>query len=202
MKRLFVLAMAVCSLAFVSNAQKIKTVSGSPDVIKGDKNVNVVFTYDNMKVGKMDEAAYLEREIKERDDKEAGTGEVWAGKWQNDKEERFPPKFVALFNQYGGDYFGTNIEQNVADAKYTMKVNTSMIEPGFNIGITRKPAGVNMEVYIFETANPDKILHELTILNAPGTSMGNDYDAGERIKESFAKAAKEYAKYLEKKHMK
>lgn len=185
------------------NAQKIKTIDGTPEAIKGDQNVNVIFTYDNLKVGKMDEAAYIEREVKEREDKEAGVGETWAGKWKADQQERYPKRFVELFNQYAGDYFGTNVVPNSTDSKYTMKVNISWIEPGYNIGISRRPAGVNMEIYIYETATPDKILHETTILNSPGTGAGGyDFDAGLRIQESFAKGAKEYAKFMQKKYFK
>ncbi len=203
MKKLILAVIAVVFMMSGSQAQKIKTVSGNPDVIKGDKNVNLVFTYENVKVGKMEEAAYLEREIGERDEKEAGTGEVWAGKWQADKEVRFPPRFVKLFNQYGGDYFGTNVVLDAADSKYTMKINVSWIEPGFNVGVMRKPAGTNMEISIFETANPDGVLYEATILNSPGAdAMGMDFDSGYRIEESYAKAAKYFAKFLNKKHMK
>lgn len=203
MKKLIVAVAALLISAASVNAQKIKTVDGSPDVIKGDKNVNLVFTYENVKVGKMEEAAYIERETKERDEKEAGTGEVWAGKWQADKEERYPPKFVKLFNEYGGDYFGTNVVLDATDSKYTMKINVSWIEPGFNVGVMRKPAGTNMEISIFETAKPDDILYEATIINSPGAdAMGMDFDAGYRIEESYAKAAKYFAKFLNKKHMK
>lgn len=203
MKKILFAAIALVFALTSANAQKLKTVDGTPVAIKGDKNVNIIFTYENLKVGKLEEAAYIEREIKEREDKEAGIGDAWAKKWNNDKQDRYPLKFIALFNQYGGDYFGTNVVANATDAKYTMKVNVSWIEPGFNVGVMRKPAGANMEIYIYETATPDKILHELTVLNSPGAdAVGMDFDAAYRIQESYAKAGKTYAKFLQKKYMK
>lgn len=202
MKKTILLSLAIVVSITGLFAQKVKTIDGTPEVIKGDKNINIIFTYDNLKVGKMEEAAYIEREVNERDEKEAGKGEIWAGKWQKDKEDRYPELFIKLFNRYGSDLFGSNVVPDATDAKYTMKVNISWIEPGFNVGVMRKPAGVSMEIYIYETANPTEILHKLTIINSPGTSTGNDYDAGERIKEAFAKAAKQYAKYIYKKHLK
>lgn len=202
MKKILLTTVVLLMSLVAGNAQKVKTVDGNPDAIKGDQNVNVIFTYENLKVGKMDESAYLEREIAERDAKEAGTGDEWLKKWEYDKTYRYPPKFIQLFNNYGGDYFGTNIEEEVANSKYTMKVNTSMIEPGFNVGITRRPALINQEIYVYETSNPDNILYHATILKSPGTSVINDYDTGERIKEAFAKSSKTFCKFLSKKHMK
>ena len=83
------------------------------------------------------------------------------------------------------------------NAKYTLIFHTTSIEPGFNIGITRKNAYIDGEVLIVETANKDKVLARLTIEDARGkVFMGNDYDTGERISESYAKAGKELGQYL------
>lgn len=58
------------------------------------------------------------------------------------------------------------------------------IEPGYNVGVAGRPAGTNHEIVIYETAIPDVILHELTIINSPGTGViGYDFDAGFRIQE-------------------
>lgn len=195
--------MMVALMVMGLNAQKLKTVEGSPNVIKGDKNIAVVFTYDNLKVGKMEEADYIKREIAEREEKEPGTGEKWAKAWGNDKKDRYPEKFIELFNKFGGELFDAKIVPGSSNSKYTMKVNTSWIEPGFNVGVMRKPALTNQEIVICETSNPDVIIHKLTILKSTGTgAAGYDFDAGFRIRESFAKAAKEYAQFIYKKHIK
>lgn len=203
MIRKFFATIIVAFMVLGLNAQKLKTVEGSPKVIKGDKNIAVVFTYDNLKVGKMEEVDYIKREIAERDEKEPGTGEMWAEEWKNDKQDRYPEKFIELFNKIGGELFDAKIVPGSSNSKYTMKVNTSWIEPGFNVGVMRKPALTNQEIEIYETSNPDKIVHKFTILKSPGTgAAGYDFDAGFRIRESFAKAAKEYAKFIYKKHIK
>jgi len=202
MKKLLFAALVVI-FALSSNAQKLKTVSGTPEVIRGDKTIGIVFTYDNVLVGKMEESVYIEREIKERNDKEPGTGDKWAVAWKQDQESRYPPRFIELFNKNAEELFGSAIDENATNPKYTIKVNTSMIEPGFNVAVMRKPALTNHEIVIYETANPSVILHELTILKSPGNAaMGYDFDAGLRIQEAFAKAAKEYGQFLYKNYFK
>ncbi|MCU4156010.1 hypothetical protein J1N10_08475 [Carboxylicivirga sp. A043] len=202
MKKILLLLTA-CLIAGAGYAQKLKTLDGKPDCIKGDQNINIIFTYDDLKVGKMSEADYIERETAERNEKEAGTGDEWAVKWEKDQEDRYPPKFIELFNIHGDKLFGSKVVANSETAKYTICVNTPFIEPGFNVGVMRKPAKTNHIITIYETAKPDVILHKLEIIASPGTgAAGYDFDAGYRIQEAFAKAAKEYAQFMYKKHLK
>ena len=197
------LLLAVCIITAASYGQKIKTIEGKPNCIEADKNINIIFTYENLKVGKMEEAAYVKREIAERDEKEVGTGDKWANKWKQDQIERYPTKFIELFNNYAEDLFSAKVIPGSQSAKYTIKVNTPFIEPGFNVGVMRKPAKTNHIITIYETAKPDVIIHKLEIIASPGSgAAGYDFDAGFRIQESFAKAAKEYAKFIHKKHIK
>jgi ABC-type cobalt transport system substrate-binding protein len=202
MKKLCLFFAAVGFLSMGSYAQKITTVKGNPSVIKGESNVALVFTYEDLKVGKLSEADYVTREIMERNDKKPGTGEEWHNAWKEDRSRRYEPKFEKLFNKAAGELFGTQAKINASNAKYTIKINTTVIEPGFNVGVTRKPAAVSMKITLFETANPSTVIYECILLKSPGTSMGNDYDAGERISEAYAKAGKEFAQVLFKNFMK
>ncbi len=201
----YLLLLAICLVTGIGNAQKLKTIEGNPNCISGDKNINIVFTYANLKVGKMEESAYVNREIVERDDKEEGTGDKWATKWKKDQTVRYPSKFIELFNAHAGELFDSKVIPDSQTSKYTIKVNTSFIEPGINVGVMRKPAKTNHVITIYESAKPDIILHKLEINGSPGSSgsiAGFDFDAGFRIQESFAKAAKEYAQFIYKKHIK
>lgn len=197
----FVFALALVTTCV--HAQKLKVVSGTADFLKGQKDVAVIYTYETLKVGKMEEPAYIEREIGEREKKEAGTGEKWKEAWKKDQQERYPLKWVELFNKVAGDRFDCSVKQDAADSKYTIKVNTTFIEPGYNVGVSRMPAYVDQTVTIYETANPEVILSEITITRSPGAdAMGFDFDSGFRIGEAFAKAAKEYANILYKTYYK
>ena len=85
----------------------------------------------------------------------------------------------------------------MTEAKYTLIFKTLSIEPGYNIGISRKNAEIDAEVWIVETANKTNKLATFTISNVPGgTAFGYDFDTGLRISEAFANAGKKLGKSL------
>ncbi len=174
-----------------AGAQKIKTTSGNPDILKPETTINIEFVYDNLSVGKFkNEQDYITAKTEEYNKKEAGKGDSWAASWKRDKEARFEPKFELLFSETSG--------MTMSDkAKYTLIFKTLSIEPGYNIGISRKNAEIDAEVWIVETANRDKKVCTLTISNVPGgTAFGYDFDTGLRISEAYANSGKKIAKYL------
>ncbi len=172
-------------------AQKVKTVSGNSDILKSESTINVEYIYENLSVGKFkNEQDYIIAKTDEYNKKEAGKGDTWAASWKRDKEARFEPKFEQLFTENSG--------MTISDkAKYTLVFKTLSIEPGYNIGITRKNAEIDAEVWIVETANRENKACVMTISNVPGgTAFGYDFDTGLRISEAFANAGKKLAKYL------
>jgi len=175
----------------VSFSQKIRVKEGDKNILKNESTINIEFTFNDLSVGKYKkEEDYINAKKEEYNKKEAGRGDNWAKKWKEDQEYRLPSDFVNLF---------TKSAKMTTDksAKYTLIFHTISIEPGFNIGITRKNAYIDGEVLIVETANKDKVITKLTIDDARGkVFMGNDYDTGERISESYAKAGKELGQYL------
>ncbi|MGN6435536.1 MAG: hypothetical protein ACTHMM_03345 [Agriterribacter sp.] len=174
-------------------AQRIKVTEGKVPDFGSEKSINTEFTYDNISVGKFDkEEDYIKSKTEEYNKKEAGRGDNWAKGWIADRKNRFEPKFDELLTKYSD----LTIDAN---AKYTIIFNTKFIEPGFNIGITRKNAYINGEAVIVETANKSKVLARISIDKAPGNSFwGNDYDTGERLSETYATAGKALGKFLKK----
>lgn len=191
MKKITNLLLAVFLLGLHANAQKVKTTSGSDDILKPESSINIEFTYDNITVGKYNnEQDYITAKKEEYNKKEAGKGDAWAASWKNDRESRYEPKFLELFKETSG-------MSVTKDAKYTMIVKTVSIEPGWNIGISRKNAQIDLEVWIVETANKTNKLASFTISNVPGgTAFGYDFDTGLRISEAYAKAGKSLGKSL------
>lgn len=182
-----ILSTLLIGLISVAYAQKIKVTKGSLAVLKGQSEVNCVFTYDNMAVGKFDkEEDYVKDRKDKMNEKEAGTGDKWAAGWVNDRANRFAPKFYELFNKDGSITAGEK-----PNAKYTMIFHTSFTEPGFNVGVARRPAFINAEVSVVETSNKGNVVCELTIQNAPGSgAFGADFDTGFRIQECYAVCGK------------
>ena len=179
------------------SGQKIKVESGSFAALKDISNVEVEYVYDNMKVGKLNEADYIQKKTSEYNDKEPGSGDRWLVAWESDRDARFHPRFEEEFNnQMKSRKVNLKVDK-YEDSKYMLIVNTTFTEPGFNIGITRKNASVNLEVYLVETGDPDNAIGKISIMNSPGRdAMGYDFDTGYRIQEAYAKAGKELAYYL------
>ncbi|WP_346320161.1 hypothetical protein [Chitinophaga sp. YIM B06452] len=185
---LFMIAGAML-LAVSTYAQRIKVTEGKLSVLEGQKEINIEYSYDNMRVGKFDkEEEYIKSRTEELNKKEPGRGDQWAKAWVADRKQRFEPKFDELFSKTSGMQLDKN-------AKYTIIFNTVFTEPGFNVVVHRKNAYIDGEVTIVETADKSKVVAKATIDNSPGKSVwGNDYDTGERISEAYAKAGKELAK--------
>jgi hypothetical protein len=188
----FVLLAMALLMANSMYAQRVKVKSGSLDVLKDQKSVNVEFTYDNMTVGKFDnEKAYVDKKTADYNKSEAGKGDTWAKNWVNDRKERYEPKFIELFSKASDKTVDD-------DAKYTIIFHTVHTEPGFNIGVMRKNAYIDAEVTVVETKNRNKEIAKLTITDIPGQDVvGFDFDTGWRISEAYAKAGKTLGKKID-----
>ena len=67
-------------------------------------------------------------------------------------------------------------------------------------GISSRPAYIDGQVKIVETANPSKTVAVISVDNAPGRmAFGMDFDTGMRLAEAYAKAGKEVGKLMKKK---
>lgn len=205
MKTLLTVTMALC-FAVGASAQKMKLTEGSFKALSGQKEVNVVYKYDDMNVGtgkrEMKETEYVEKKVTEYNEKEAGRGDSWAKSWVADRESRFENKFGQLFNK-GMGKLGTTIGTGRNDAKYTLIVHTTMTEPGFSVPMVMTvPSDINLVISLVETGS-DKVLGAMELIGSPGNAFyGAAWDTGNRIQESYAKAGKSFAKWLPKKGMK
>jgi hypothetical protein len=194
-----VVAMFAVSL-HASIAQRVDLRSGDVAVLSGQKVVNVEYDYSSFGVGKFaTEQEYLDKKSAEYNAKESGRGDNWKKAWVDDRKNRFEPKFEDLFNK-GMENKGLQVVQSRPDAAYTMIVRTKFIEPGFNVGVMRKNAYIDYEIDVVESANKSSKVAELAMRNVPGAmAFGMDFDTGARLAESYAKAGKTLASFLEKK---
>lgn len=192
MKKLLLITCLLIAGSVMTQAQRIKKLSGDAKELASETKLNVVFTYNGMSVGKFDnETEYIKTKKEEYNKKEAGRGDKWEASWVGDRKGRFEPQFTELFEKTSPFAIG-----NYADAKYTMLVNTTRTEPGYNIYISRKNAEVDLEVEIIETASKRSVV-KYTVKNAPGRTFGGyDYDSGTRLEEAYATAGKHFGKEL------
>ena len=183
--------------AFSANAQKIKRIEGKITPIKGEEVLKIEFIYDDMTVGKnLTEEEYIERKVKDYNKKEAGSGDKWRESWVNDRESRFEPKFIELFNKYTEKVDLEAVKEGPSN--YTLQVHTYYTEPGFNVGVMRRPAFIHVKYTIVKTGTDDVVV-AFDQQKVPGAdAMGYDFDTGQRISESYAKAGKSFGKMLSK----
>jgi len=197
MKKTILLAIII---AFVSSsfAQRVTQVNGEYSALNGFKKLKLEFVYDdNMTVGKKTEKEYIAEKRAKYEEKHPGEGDKWENGWKNSRKERYEPKFEALFNKVMSKK-GVEASQSVESYDAIMTIHTYFIEPGFNVGIMKKPSLVSW--YVIFTDKDGKELLKLDSKNSPGaSSFGGDYDASGRIGESYAKGAKTLGKVLLKK---
>lgn len=180
-------------------AQKSKTIDGKAKNLIGITSYNLEFDYSDVQIPKYDsEEEFLEDKMAKREEKEAGTGEKFKASWFADRENRYEPKFVESFDKRFDDG-EIKVAKDMADAKHTIKIHTTRMYAGYNVGIVRKNAEIDVLMTIYETENPSTILWSGTFTRVQGYgAMGNDYNSGYRISECYAKLAKEFAKMLKK----
>lgn len=194
----------LCFMFTNVNAQKIKVVKGDLSSFKGITEIDMEYDYSEMGVGKFKtEEAYIEKKVTEYNEDEAGKGDAWEEEWHADKEKTYQPKFEQLFNIIMLDK-GTGIEVGFfPSAEYTLILKTTFLEPGFNIGISRKDASINIEAMLVKSDDPDHVIVQINMDKVPGRgAMGGDFDTEYRIGEAYAKAGKEMAGYIWKKGLK
>jgi hypothetical protein len=187
---LFSAALLIGGSAF---AQKIKVTSGNLKDLKGVEKIKITYDYTNLSVGDFkNENDYIAKKMADAEKSKPGTGESWKSKWYNDRTARFEPKFEELFSKHSEKVqSGKNVESDVV-----MNVHTIFIEPGFNVGVMRKSAFINL-IITFTKAGKEVAVVEMT--KSPGADVwGADFDAGYRISEAYARAGKVMGAYLTK----
>ncbi len=197
MKRLFSLILIqILVSGLILNAQKISLKKGNLNFLKGQKSILVTFDYSNMAVGKFDkEDDYIAKKVEDYNKSEAGKGDKWKEAWKSDRASRYEPKFEKLFNEYTVK-IGLTGTRDVTDASYEMNIHTTFTEPGFNIGITRKPAYIDLTI-TFKNISTGEEVAVITVDNCPGRdAFGYDFDTGYRIEEAYAKLGKSLAGYI------
>ncbi|WP_378187616.1 hypothetical protein ACE939_04610 [Aquimarina sp. W85] len=198
MKKIAILVLVLTTT--IVSAQKRKDKEGDIKNLKGISAYNLVFDYENLKVDKFDtEEEFLKDKMDKREKKEAGKGTEFKENWFADRENRYEPKFIESFNKRF-DAKEMKADKNLTEATHTMKIKTTWIYPGYNVGVMRQPAKLNATISVYANDNPDKILYKADYIKALGNgAMGYDFNSGYRISESYAKLAKTLAFHIKKK---
>lgn len=177
----FYLALAGVLLSSLTGfAQEVDLTKGDLSVLKGETSISFQFTYEKMAVGDFSkEADYIKKRVDELNAKEPGTGEKWLTEWEEQKKGYFGDKFMLGFTK------GYEIKAEEG-AKYTLIFNTKALEPGYQVGISKKNAGVDGTITLIETGKPEKKLAVLYVERKPETKWrGAAFDAKSRIGDAY-----------------
>jgi len=184
---------AVLFSSIIGFAQEVDINKGDLSILKGETTINIEFTYEKMSVGDFSkEADYIKKRIEELNAKEPGSGDKWAIEWEEQKKSYFGDKFILGFTKQ-------NKMTISKDAKYTLIFNTRALEPGYQVGISKRNAGVDGNVTLVETAKRDKKLAVLYVERAPETKWrGAAFDAKSRIGDAYFMDGQKVGKFLDK----
>lgn len=207
MKKVKIIISLVVMTFFISaaaHAQKISVKKGDLSFFKGVTELNLAFDFTEFGVGKFKtEEAYIEEKKADMNEDEAGSGDAWEIAWHEDKGNTYEPKFEELINLV---FLSKDVNIQVGaftNADYTLILKTTFLEPGYNIGISRKDATINVEAAFVKTDDQENVILLITMNKVPGRgAFGGDFDVEYRIGEAYAKAGKELATYIWKKALK
>ncbi len=202
---------AATSMAF---AQKIKITKGDFKELKGQTEVNVVWDYSEAQVRggspfatwkAMPEADWLQKIVDKKNEKEAGTGDDWKKRWEAAKPNNFESSFETKMAEM---WEGTLVKRGLDNAKYTIRVKVTYMDPGYSMGVSASDAWLSGIIEVVEGGNVTSSLSMDMIKGAsaaksiPGMAVVAAIEGAtfeKRLGESFEKMAKSFhAKVLKK----
>lgn len=195
----------VVALLFVSammTAQDMDVVKGDFGFLKDQKEINVEFTYENLKLMKdnLTDEQYVSERVAELNEKAKGTGDTWKKKWYASRDLTFEPKFLELMSVVlTKGKKDVAFQEDLKQAKYTLIVDAAWVYPGYNVVMAKKGAKVSTILKFVETANKSNVILEIKSEEAPGDVFGGSFSNEDRIAEGYAKTGKSLASMLLKK---
>ena len=200
-KLLSVLTIALITIGL--NAQKITLKDGDPKSLKSIKKWSVAFDYEGMVFDKKgNESEWLVSTQKEKNDKEAGSGDAFVDDWNDAKEELYPMSFATGFSKALEKKFGVSAKPGSSGATITVKTTWAFTGYRIPASSTVKPAKITSTVTFKNEAGEVLAVFELDKAQGvpPGVSMYNGvgYKTSERMSASYNMSGLALGKYLKK----
>lgn len=180
MRASFVFAI-LCLSSINVFSQKAHLTKGSAEPVKIEKSINILFGYDDMKVGKITEAEYVGRKVKENNADKPGKGDNWFKKWKDDRKEVYEPAFNKYFKK-------TSKLDVLPESKYTLIFHTRVFEPGFNSLVERIRGYIEGQAVVVETTNPSNVIAVIEIDKVVSISLTETYTVAARLEVCYATA--------------
>jgi hypothetical protein len=178
-------ALALISVGSSTLAQKVKLFEGDLKPLKGEKSIQIEFSYDSMMVGEDLEEVYVEKMKNRWNAEEAGKGDEWKQNWFDARKKLYEPSFNYSFSKASG--ISTKSETNT----YTVVIRTIISEPGFHVpGIAAKAAWIHAVASVVKTEDPTQVIAIIEMYKYKSKSVtGGDFGVGKRLQEAYVAAA-------------
>ena len=158
------IAIAMTTASF---AQKIKWEKGDDlAFLKGQTSVGTEFDYSKITVKGEPEQSYVEASKTDLNADKPGDGDAFAEEWTDARERKYKPQFAKGFNKSlakDGIYV-----DSTGSAKYTMIITTGDMQLGKGKTFVSKPAKINVDFVIVETANKGNVVAKGSIEEVEG----------------------------------
>lgn len=207
MKKIIVLLTVVFAVISVNafaqfnfSGGKINLAKGDLKFLSGEKDLLIVYNYDDMLVGDMKESDYIVKHTSEMNKKKAGSGDEWKGKWVSDRAGRYQVDFEKNFIPELAKA-GITASTSKADAKYEVIIKTVVTEPGLYTGVSvaQKTTYINVDAIFVEAGKPDNILCKISCIKMVGNAGEfANYDIGLRITMAYMNCGKALGGFIVK----
>ncbi len=179
----------------IITAQKGKVLEGKWKSLSNIERFDLEFDYSEVTVDDFEtEEDYIQVKVKEKEEDEPGQGAVWKKKYFADREAHYEPKFIESFNKRGDWQAGKDFN----DSDYILKVHTTLLYHGWNVGVMRKAARINAVIAVYKRGE-DTPFFKVQYENVKGAdAMGYDFAIHSRVAEGYAKLAKAFLKDVKK----
>jgi len=147
----------IIAFSYKIHAQEVTLYSGSPDILKGQTNLNVEFVYTGLMVSDLSEDIYLKQ--KRTEIRKATDADKFVKKWSADRADFFEPKFIEELNK-SLKKLTIVAAKNSSSSKYTLIIQTIKMEPGYYNGSNgnKRDTYVNLLIKVVESDNRDNVL--------------------------------------------
>lgn len=161
------LVSAILLFTVSTYAQKISWSSGEDFAfIQGISKLNVEYDFSQMTVAEGTESAFLEERKTEINKDKPGEGDEFVNTWNQAKTTKYPKHFEETFNK---EFKKGDVQiSSGSDAKYTVIITLLNVKTGKGSAWGKKPAELDFEIRIVETANKNTVLAKGTIENVKG----------------------------------
>ena len=164
---------------FYTYGQKISTDEGDIKNIKGISDYSVVFEYtSDLEIPNYDsEQNFIDFQVRKREIKKEGTGQLFKKQWFENRETIYHPKFIEQFNAFKLKKRVITVQKKNPDAKHTMVITINFIYPGYDVGFYEEEAKLGVKIKVYENQVPNTILYSTKVFKIHGTTEGdNEYD--------------------------